>query len=249
MRIYVPWVVSCLHLTVAVFCNAAVFTPVPLNCAMFDSSPVANLDERMEVPAAGFSVLPPQGQNWCVKSLASKGLSFLKAPESLPVFGKPASPDELLPMAVEAIRFTGLAVDLPDFGFSIESPEKLKVTVDEMIRTHIFSQFTMGLISAERRYQLLESHSATDVSSGVSCVRFDAKVEARGLHKGSPGLVMILNFFNNLICAHPRPASPENRLVWISVVEAYRDTEQSTVETMTRQVDPFLQSLQFMPAR
>ncbi|HEY6363493.1 MAG TPA: hypothetical protein VI585_01755 [Candidatus Binatia bacterium] len=249
MKTYVPWMVCCLHLTVATFCNAAVFTPVPLNCGMVDSSPVTNLDKRMEVSVAAFSVLPPQGENWCVKSLASKGLSFLKAPASLPVFGKPSSPDELLPMALEAFRFTGLAVDVPDFGFNIESPEKLKFAVDEMIRTHIFSQFIMGIISAERRYQLLESHSATDMSSGVSCVRFNAKVEARGLHTGPPGLIMILNFFNNLVCAHPEPASSENRLIWISIIEAYRVGEESVVETVRREVDPFLQSLQFMPPR
>jgi hypothetical protein len=249
MRTYVLWVVCSLHLTVAAFCNAAVFTPVPLNCSMLDSSPVTNLDKRIEVSAPGFSVLPPQGENWCVKFLASGGLSFLKAPANLPVFGKPSSPDELLPMALQAVRFTGLAVDAPDFGFNIESPEQLKAAVDEMIRTHIFSQFMVGISSAERHYQLLESDSAIDRSLGVSCVRFNAKVEARGLYKAPPGMVVTLSFMNNLICAHPQPASSKSRLIWISFVETYREGELSAADTVRREVEPFLRSLQFMTPR
>jgi len=245
-RIYVRWAICSLYLTVAAFCDAAVFTPVPINCAMLDSSLVADLDKRIEVSASGFSVLPPQGENWCVKSMASKGLSFLKAPASASVFGQPRSPDELFPVALQAVRFTGLALDFPDFGFNTESPEQLKVAVDQMISIHIFSQFVAGISSAERRYQLLESHSVVDRSFGASCVRFDAKVEARGLHKAPPGLVIVLNFINNLVCVHPEPASSEDPLIWISIVEAYREGEQSAVETVRREVEPFLRSLQFI---
>jgi hypothetical protein len=249
MKTYVYWAVCSLYLTVAAFCGAASFTPVPLNCNMLDSSPVTNLDKRIEVSALGFSVLPPQGENWCVKSLASQGLSFLKAPVSGAIFGQSPSPDELFQLSLTAIRFTGLAVDLPDFGFNTESPEQLKVAVDQMISMHIFSQFMGGISSAERRYQLLESHSAIERSLGVSCVRFDAKVEERGLHGAPPGLVMILNFSNNLICVQPQPASSKSRLIWISFVETYREGEQSAADTVRREVDPFLQSLQFMPPR
>jgi hypothetical protein len=238
MKTYVPLAVCSLYLTVAAFCGAASFTPVPLTCS-----------GRIEVLAPGFSVLPPQGENWCVKSMASQGLSFLKAPVSIPVFGQPSSPDELFPVALQAVRFTGLAVGFPDFGFNTESPEQLKVAVDEMISTHIFSQFTAGITTAEHRYQLIESHSAVDMSLGANCVRFDAKVEARGFHKALPGTVLVLNFINNLICAHPQPTSSKSRLIWISFLEAYREGEQSAADTVRREVDPFLQSLQFMPPR
>jgi hypothetical protein len=249
MKTYVHWAVCSPYLAVAALCGAASFTPVPLNCNMLDSSPVTNPDKRIEVSASGFSVLPPQGENWCVKSLASQGLSFVKAPVSGAIFGQSPSPDELFQLSLTAIRFTGLAVDLPDFGFNTESPEQLKVAVDQMISMHIFSQFMGGISSAERRYQLLESHSAIERSLGVSCVRFDAKVEERGLHGAPPGLVMILNFSNNLICVQPQPASSKSRLIWISFVETYREGEQSAADTVRREVDPFLQSLQFMPPR
>lgn len=220
MKTYVHWAACSLYLTVAAFSDAASFTPIPLNCNMLDSSPVTNRDKRIEVSALGFSVLPPQGENWCVKSLASQGLSFLKAPVSGAIFGQSPSPDELFQLSLTAIRFTGLAVDLPDFGFNTgASLPVVRVTF------------------AGR--QVLWS----------SCVRFDAKVEERGMHQARPGLVMILNFSNNLICAHPQPASSKSPLIWISFVETYREGEQSAADTVRREVDPFLQSLQFMPPR
>jgi hypothetical protein len=247
MKRCVHWAICFSYLAFAAVCGAAGFTPIPLNCGMLQSSVVMNPEQRMEVSVARFSVFPPQGENWCVKSLASQGLSFLKIPVSIPVFGKPSSPDALLPLVLAAIRFTGIAVGVPNFGFNIDSPEQLKVSVDQMISTHIFSQFTGGISSEERHYRLLESHSVADRSAGTRCVRFDAKVEETGFHPAPPGVVMILNFSDNLICVHPEPANSENRLIWIGFVEAYREGEQSTADTIRREVEPFLHSMQFMP--
>ncbi|MGZ9125690.1 MAG: hypothetical protein ACXW48_21885, partial [Candidatus Binatia bacterium] len=162
---------------------------------------------------------------------------------------QPSSPDERFPAVLQAIRFTGLAVGLPDFGFDIESPEQVKFAVDELISMHVFSQFVGGISSAERRYQRIESHSQVDGSFGASCVRFDAKVEARGMHQAPPGFVMILNFSNNLICAHPQPGSSKRGLIWISFVETYQEGTQSAADTVRREVEPFLRSLKFIPTR
>jgi hypothetical protein len=249
MKRCVHWAICISYVTVAVICGAAGFTPVPLNCGMLQSSVVTNPDQRIEVSVPGFSVLPAQGENWCVKSLASQGLSFLKAPVSVAVFGQPLSPDELFPVGLRAARFTGLAVSFPDFGFNTGSPERWKVAVDEMINTHIFSQFVGGISSAERRYQLLESHSLVDRSFGASCIRFEAKVEERGMYQAPPGVVIILNLSNNLICAHPKPASPKSRLIWIGFLETYREGDQPAADTVRQEVEPFLQSLQFMRTR
>ena len=80
MKTYVQWAVGSLYLTVAAFCSAAGFTPVPFNCSTLQGSQLTNLDQRIEVPAYRVFGFPPRGENWCVKSLASQGLSFLKAP-------------------------------------------------------------------------------------------------------------------------------------------------------------------------
>ena len=138
---------------------------------------------------------------------------------------------------------------LPDFGFNIESLEQVKFAVDEMISMHVFSQFVGGISSAERRYQLLESHSQLDGSFGASCVRFDAKVEARGMHQVPPGFVMILNFSNNLICAHPQPASSKRGLLWMSFLETYQEGAQSAADSVRREVEPFFRSLQIIISR
>jgi hypothetical protein len=101
MKTYLRWAVGSLYLTVAAFCGAASFTPVPVTCGQLESSTIMNLNQRMEVSASGFSVLPPQGENWCVKTLASRELSFVRAPVSVSIFGQPSSPDELFPVALQ----------------------------------------------------------------------------------------------------------------------------------------------------
>jgi hypothetical protein len=87
----------------------------------------------------------------------------------------------------------------------------------------------------------VESHSAIDRSHGASCVRFDAKVEQQGAYLAPPDVLMNPNFFNNLICAHPRSASAKSGLGWISLVEVYRQGDQSAAATLNREVEPFLQ--------
>ena len=52
---------------------------------------------------------------------------FLEVAASVAVYGQPRSPDDLLPAALQAVRFTGVAVGLPDFGFKTDSPEQLKI--------------------------------------------------------------------------------------------------------------------------
>src|SRR4030095_16881676 len=125
MRRYIRWIVFSLYLMVPRFCDAAVFTPIPFNCSVFDSSLVTNVDNRIEVSALGFSVLPPQGENWCVKSMAAKGLSFLKVPGSVAVFGQPRSPDDLLPAALQAARLTGVRVPREVFQTLDSKPNRL----------------------------------------------------------------------------------------------------------------------------
>lgn len=93
MKAYVHWAVCSLYLTVAPFCGAASFTPVPLNCNMLDSSPVTNPDKRIEVSASGFSVLPPQGEKLVRQIISLARAQFRESPgersnfRTLPVAG------------------------------------------------------------------------------------------------------------------------------------------------------------------
>jgi hypothetical protein len=246
MKRYVPWLVCGLFLVLSGFCSAADSISIPLDCKGLQASGAGQ--QRIEVPAAGFSVMPPQGENWCVRSTAS-GFTFLKPPASVEIPAQPPEPNDLFQVVLQAVRFMGMALALPEFGTEDPSPDQLKVVVDDLISHHFFAQVVGGISSAERHFQLVESESAVDGSFGASCVRFDVKVAEQGAFLAPPDVVINLNFFNNLVCAHPQPTSAKNSLVWISFVEVYREGDQSAAAALRREVEPFLRSLEFAGPR
>ena len=71
-----------LCLPLAVYCEAADSSPITINCDTLQSSAVTNLEQRIEVAAPGFSVLPPRGELWCYRLMSSEGISFFKIPKS-----------------------------------------------------------------------------------------------------------------------------------------------------------------------
>jgi hypothetical protein len=247
MKTYVSWLVCGLCLVLAGFCSAADSISIPLDCRGLQASGAGQ--QRIQVPDSGFSVIPPQGENWCMRSMASQGFTFLKHPASVEIPAQPPSPNDLFQVVLQAVRFMGMALALPEFRTEHSSPEQLKAVVDELISHHFFSQVVGGISSAERRFQLVESHSAVDGSFGASCVRFDAKVAEQGAFLAPPDVVINLNFFNNLVCAHPQPTSAKSSLVWISFVEVYREGDQSAAATLSQEVEPLLRSLEFTGSR
>jgi hypothetical protein len=247
MRRYVCWLVCALCLVFARFSSAADFISIPLDCKGLQASEAG--PQRIQVADSGFSVLPPQGENWCVRSMASKGFTFSKHPSSVEIPAPLPTPNDLFQVVLQTVRFMGIAVALPDFGTRYPSPDQLKVVVDELIGNHFFSQVVGGISSAERHFQLVDSHSATDGSLGASCVRFDAKVEELGAYLAPADVVINLNFVRNLVCAHPQPTSTKSSLVWIGFVEVYREGDQSAAATLSQEVEPFLHSVEFTGPR
>jgi hypothetical protein len=246
MRKYVRWLVCGLCLMLAEFCSAADSISIPLDCKGLQASGAGQ--QRIQVPDLEFSVLPPQGENWCVSSMAS-GFFFLKHPASVEILAQPPSPNDLFQVVLETVRFMGMALALPEFGTDHPSPDQLKLVVNELISNHFFAQVVGGISSGERRFQLAESRSAIDRSYGANCVRFNAKVEEQGAYLAPPDVVINLNFFNNLVCAHPQPTSSKSSLIWIGFVEVYRERDQSASATLSREVEPFLRSLEFTGPR
>ena len=184
-----------------------------------------------------------------MRTMASHGFTFFKHPANVEIPAQPPTPNDLFQVVLQTVRFMGIAVALPEFGARHPSPDQLKVVVDELIGNHFFSQVVGGISSAERHFQLVDSHSTVDGSFGASCVRFDAKVEEHGAFLASPDVVIYLNFFSNLVCAHPQPTSANSSLVWISFVEVYREGDQSAAATLSPEVELFLRSLQFTAPR
>jgi hypothetical protein len=235
-----------LCLVFAGFCGAADIQTIPLDCKGLKASAVGQ--HRIEVLSSGFSVLPPQGENWCVSSMAA-GFFFFKHPASVGIPERLPSPNDLFQVVRQTVRFMGMALALPEFGTEHPSPDQLKVVVDDLISNHFFSHVVGGISSAERHFQMVKSHSAIDRSYGASCVRFDAKVAEQGAYLAPPDVVMNLNFSNNLVCAHPQPSSSKGSLVWIGFVEVYRDGDQSSAASVSREVDSLLRSLEFSGPR
>ena len=247
MRTHVCWLVCGLCLVLGRFSSAADFVSIPLDCKGLQASEAGQ--QRIQVVDSGFSVLPPQGENWCMRSMASHGFTFFKHPANVEIPAQPPTPNDLFQVVLQTVRFMGIAVALPEFGTHHPSPEQLKVVVDELISNHFFSQVVGGISSAERRFQVMESHSAVDESFGASCVRFDAKVAELGAYLAPPDVIINLNFVNNLVCAHPQTTSPKSSLVWIGFVEVYREGDQSAAATLSQEVETFLQSLEFTGPR
>jgi hypothetical protein len=214
---------------------------MPLDCKTLQSS-AAKPQQRIEIAAHGFSVLPPQGERWCYRLLASSGVSFFKIPRLDWPSERPPSLEEI----VAGRLFSAIAVSLKglrDFE-QIQHPDDLKALVSILIREQIFSQFTTGLSSVDHRFRLFESNLKSESYSGAICVIFDARVEERG-NLEAPNLVFVLNFPGNAVCRHP--ALSETELIWIGFVERYLQGEQSTSEALKQEYEPYVQSVQFMP--
>ena len=69
---------------------------------------------------------------------------------------------------------------LRDFETKVQTPDELKNAVNVLIKEHLFSQISAGVLSAQHRFRLLESNVAINSALEATCVRFDALVEERG---------------------------------------------------------------------
>jgi len=78
MKNYLKRAVYGLCFTAAVCCDAATFTSITLDCHTLQTSAVINPEQRIEIAAQGFSILPPQDDRWCYRLLTSAGVTFFK---------------------------------------------------------------------------------------------------------------------------------------------------------------------------
>jgi hypothetical protein len=245
MKTCLSWAVPVLCLATAAYCEAANVAPITLDCGALRFSAVTNIDRRVEIATPGFSILPPQGEHWCYRLMASQGISFFKIPKIEKAFERPPSREE-----VAALRmFSAIAISLKgirNFKTNMQSPEELKSSVNLMIDERLFSQIMDGVESAEHRFRLLDSKVVMDNSSEASCARFDAKFEERGSVQ-APGVVFLLNFTGNVVCRHP--TASDLNLIWVGFIERYIEGDHPAMDTLKEEYEPFVQSLQFMLPR
>jgi hypothetical protein len=229
-------------LTATAFVGATDVVPAQLNCNAVQLLAVIKPDERIEVPARGFSLLPPQGERWCYRRLTSFGVNFSKIPPFAGPLEKPPSLEEI----VATRMFSSIALSLQGLireGTDIQNPAELKTFVDGLIRENLFFQVVGGLSSPNHRFSILESNVTAENLPGEVCVRFNARAKERG-NRQAPALVFVLNLPDNRVCRHP--GLSETELVWIGFVERYLASEQPRSDALKREYEPFVQSLQFM---
>jgi hypothetical protein len=177
MRIHVYPAISFLCLTIASSGFTADLMTARRECVKLQGLAVDKLEQRFEISAHGFSVLPPQGERWCYRLLKTSGVSFFKIPTFKNLIEGRPSRDEV----VNARLFFAIAMSLKGFvneASDFQSSDELIALVKGWLSEHLFSQIIDGVRTAEHRYRLLESNVVKDSYSGASCVRFDATVES-----------------------------------------------------------------------
>lgn len=239
---YYRLILFSLFLSVPALAIGAESKSVRLDCAALKMSRAPN--QRVQLGSPPFSILPPQGENWCSYALPG-GASFLKAPGTVEVPATSLSNDEVLQIILGTVRFFTMAMTISNFGTDPTAPGQLKVVVDELISKHFFSQILGGVISAERRFQLLDSQSALDTSLGVTCVRFGARVESRTVLSATP-VILILKFLDNKVCIHPQSIGRKSTLVWIGFATLEEEKTPPSENNIIKEVEPFLRSLEFV---
>jgi hypothetical protein len=244
MKPYLACAVCALCLSLAICCEAANAAPVTPRCEALKSLPVTSPEQRIEITAPGFSVLPPRGELWCYRLMASQGVSFFRIPQFEKGFDGPPS------LEIAALHLLGaMAMSLKglrDFGTKVQTPDELKNVVNVLINEHLFSQISAGVLSAEHRFRLLESNVAINNFFGATCVTFDAIAEERGSAQ-APTLVFVLNLPGNVVCRHPSASDTE--LIWAGFIERYVEGDRPAADMLKKEYQPFVQSLQFISPR
>lgn len=72
------WALCWLTLTLADLFGAADSKSAALDCSVLKLSLAG--DQRIEVSSHRFSILPPQGESWCLSSSKSLGVTFFRIP-------------------------------------------------------------------------------------------------------------------------------------------------------------------------
>jgi hypothetical protein len=178
--------------------------PMKVDCQSLQMRSVSNPPQRMEFPSLGYSILPPQGDAWCLPSAPGVRSTIFN---THPLMGKAL---ETRPTDAE-IRHTfgpGIVAAEAPKGAKLDTPaDMFAFVVRELLGVAPGSRFT-----------LVESRFVPDSSLGAECIRYDAIVEERD-HPGARGIVLTGVLRDNFFCRHPDARTPT--LIWISASERY----------------------------
>lgn len=198
------------------------------DCTALKLSPVTAQDQRIEVPIAGFSVMPPQGEHWCARGRDATGLVF----STSPLLGRPLDARPPIGTAANTLGLMALVMDPGDW--KVDTAEGLRAYAEHRLRQE------------PGRFRNKETHMSPDPTFGAECVRADQVVEERH-NPNMPGAVLTM-VNRQIFCRHPD--SPR-RVIFIAASERYAEGDPGPrlLDLRKEQVDGFIRSLRFTPPR
>ncbi len=206
--------------------------PVRVDCQFLRMASVSSPTQRMEFRSWGYSLLPPQGNQWCIGGAGPRGTRFI----THPLFGKVI---ETRPSQAELRHTFGI------MAIADEVPKDAKVETAADLFTSVERLVLGG--QPKSRFKVVETRFVPDSSLGAECVRFDTVVEERD-NPGAPGVVLVLVNRDNFLCRHPGSRTPT--LIWIGASERYVQgtlTGPLLIDTLRTEWEPSVRSLQFLP--
>jgi len=222
MKAHVRWVLlGTWGLVVA--CAAAPFVPRRLDCDALRLASV-NATRRFDFHSPDFSILPPQGEHWCIAHTNARGVQFVKNLLSGQVIDAPPSGEKV------AHTFIAAAI-------AIRTEEKIESTAD---LRGLFERLMFGAKGYSTRYKLLESKTVADDSLGADCLRYDLVWEERD-NPRVPG-VLLITTNEGYLCRHPHSVG----LIHIFYSERHPERMPSQLDPLRREVEPFVKSVVFI---
>lgn len=176
--------------------------------------PVTDPTQRLEFE--GFSILPPQGDNWFI---APPALRKQQGPGMIASFGKLTTPPSKTHTVVATVR-GGRA------PFSAGS------------RAELLRKFAQGYSEQTNRNRPVSVNISPDRTLAPDCVRYDVKVEDRGV-PGYPGSVYIMDM-HGFVCLHPDLPDAV-----IDIQYSQRRLQEDPPLALEAEGEPFVKSLLF----
>jgi hypothetical protein len=205
------------------------------DCKEAGAQSVGGMAHRVEFPASGFSVLPPQGKNWCMRRSGPNGVVFRKTED-----GNAAH--TVVTMAQE------VSVEEPN----LDTVEGLRDFVERWLRAGGNTRW-MGLTlvlddTPLPRFKLIESRFDVKNPFAAICVGFDSVTEERGNRRFRDAVLIMVNR-NQFLCRHPH--ARDRLLVLIGTSERYRRDAAPAggllLDFWQGELEPFVRSLRFSP--
>lgn len=216
-----------------------------LDCKDIGAQAITDSTQRLQFPASGFSVLPPQGDKWCIQRTDRDGIIFFKSPLLLDTNPRPARAS-----ASHTVVAMAKEVSIEESG--LDSIEGLRDFVARWLRgggnTRSLGSTLVLDDTPLARFKLVESRLDLKNPFSANCVGFDSVTEERDNPRYRGAVLLMVNR-NQFLCRHPH--ARERLLVLIGYSERYMQGAPppagSLVDDWKEQLEPFVRSLQFSP--